>query len=93
MTPTHPYSPDHATPPGWTLDEALAEPSMSQAELARRAGLSTKRIDRIIRGKAPIASDSARRLERATGVPDRIWNNLESRYQEHQARLAEVERL
>ncbi len=33
------------------------------------------------------------RIERATGVPERLWNNLESRYQEHQARLAEVERL
>jgi len=33
------------------------------------------------------------RIERATGVPARLWNNLESRYQEHQARLAEVERL
>ncbi|MDE0652416.1 MAG: HigA family addiction module antitoxin [bacterium] len=90
MTSTHPYSPDHATPPGWTLEETLTELSMSQAELARRTGLSTEHIDRIIRGKAPIAGDTARRLERATGLPERLWNNLESHYQEHQARLAEA---
>ena len=93
MTPTHPYTPDHATPPGWTLEEVLAELSMGQAELARRTGLSPEHIDQIIRGKVPIAGDTARRLERATGVSERLWNNLESRYQKHQARLAEVERL
>ncbi|MCY4631928.1 MAG: hypothetical protein OXE75_13755 [bacterium] len=64
-----------------------------RAELARRTGRSTERIDQIIRGKVPVAGDTARRLERATGVPERLWNNLESRYQEHQARLAETERL
>ena len=86
---TYPYSPDYATPPGWTLEETLEELSMSQAELARRTGLSTKHINQIVRGKVPISTDSAWRLERATGVPDRLWNNLESRYQEHKARLAE----
>ena len=93
MTPTYPYSPDHATPPGWTLEETLAELSISPAELARRTGISPEHIDRIIRGKVPIACDTARRLECVTGVPKRLWNNLESRYREHQARLVEVERL
>ena len=86
---TYPYSPDYATPPGWTLEETLEELSMSQADLARRTGLSTKHINQIVKGKVPITTDAARRLERATGVPDRLWNNLESRYQEHRARLAE----
>ncbi|MCY4572307.1 MAG: HigA family addiction module antitoxin [Gemmatimonadetes bacterium] len=86
---TYPFSPDYATPPGWTLEEKLEELSMSQAELARRTGLSTKHINQIVRGKVPITTEVAWRLERATGVPDRLWNNLESRYQEHQARLAE----
>ena len=86
---TYPYSPDYATPPGWTLEETLEELSMRQAELARRTGLSTKHINQIVKGKVPITTDTARRLERATGVPDRLWNNLESRYQEHQARLVE----
>jgi len=90
---TYPYSPDYATPPGWTLEETLEELSMSQAELARRTGLSTKHINQIVRGKVPITTDTAWRLERATGVPDRLWNNLESRYQEHRARLAEEAQL
>ena len=89
MATTYPYRPDYATPPGWTLEETIDELSMSQADLARRTGLSTKHINQIMRGKAAITTDTARRLEHVTGVPDRIWNNLESRYQEHQARLAE----
>lgn len=86
---THPYRPDYATPPGWTLEEKLEELSMSQTELALRTGLSTKHVNRIVRGRVPVTTQVARRLERATGVPDRLWNNLESRYQEHRARLAD----
>jgi addiction module HigA family antidote len=86
---TYPHTPDYATPPGWTLEETLEELSMSQAELARRTGLSTKHVNQIVRGKVPITIEVARRLERATGHPARLWNNLESRYQEHRARLAE----
>ncbi len=84
---TYPYSPDYATPPGWTIEETLEELSMSHTELARRTGLSTKHIDQIVRDKVPITTDVAQRLERATGVPDRLWNNLESRYWEHRAGL------
>ena len=87
MMMTYPFSPDYATPPGWTLEETLEELSMSQAELARRTGLSTKHIHQIVRGMVPITTDVAQRLERATGVPDRLWNNLESRYREYRAGL------
>ena len=84
---THPYSPDYATPPGWTLEETLEELSMSHTELARRTGLSPEHIHQLVRGKVPITTDVAQRLERATGVPDRLWNNLESRYREYRAGL------
>ena len=84
---THPYSPDYATPPGWTLEETLEELSMSPTELALRTGLSPEHIHQLVRGMVPITTDVAQRLERATGVPDRLWNNLESRYREHRAGL------
>ena len=87
MMTTYPFSPDYTTPPGWTLEEILEELSMSRAELARRTGLSTKHIKQIVQGKVPITTDVAQRLERATGVPDRLWNNLESRYREYRAGL------
>lgn len=87
------YQPDYATPPGWTLQEVLDERSMSQADLARRTGLSPKLISQIVNGLAPITAGTAVRLERAAGVPARLWINLESRYREHQVRLADEEEL
>ena len=87
------YEPDYATPPGWTLQEVLDERSMNQADLARRTGLSPKLVSQIVNGRAPITAATAVRLERATGIPARLWANLESRYREHQVRLSENEDL
>jgi len=87
------YAPDYATPPGATLLEVLEDQGMSQAELARRTGLSTKHISQISTGRAPISIEVALKLERATGVPARVWNNLESRYREQLARTDEQKRL
>lgn len=87
------YAPDYAVAPGETLLEVLEEEGMSQAELARRTGLSTKHISQIANGHVPISTDVAIRLERATGVAARLWNNLESRHQERLARIQEDERL
>ena len=80
------YEPDYATPPGWILQEVLDERSMNQADLARRTGLSPKLVSRIVNGRAPITAAAAVRLERATGIPARLWANLESRYRERQVR-------
>jgi HTH-type transcriptional regulator/antitoxin HigA len=51
-------------------------------------GLSVKHINEVIKGIAPITHDTAICLEQVTGVPARIWNNLEANYQEQRARLA-----
>ena len=83
------FAPDYAVPPGETLVELLEERGMSQVELARRTDLSTKHINQIAKGRAPISNDVALRFERVIGVPARLWLNLESGYQEGLARLAD----
>ena len=83
------FAPDYAVPPGETLVELLEERNMSQAELARHTDLSAKHINQIVKGHTPISSDVAFRFERVTGVPGRLWLNLENRYQERLARLAD----
>ena len=85
------YEPDSAAPPGWTLEEVLEEKLMTRADLARRTGLPLKLVGRIVNGRAPITADTAVRLERETGIPARLWINLESRYREHQVRLGKNE--
>lgn len=87
------YEPDHVFPPGETLVEVLAERGMTQAELAARTGLSAKHINQIVKGIAPISPDTALRLESTTGVPARVWSNLEIAYREHETRQERAERL
>ena len=84
-----PFKPDYAVPPGQTLRETIETLGVGQRELADRAGLSTKHVNQIIKGIAPITHETAIKLERVTGVPARMWNNLEANYREQLARLAE----
>lgn len=79
---THPFRPDYVVPPGETLRDRLAEMNLSQAELAARAGLSTKHVNQIVQGVAPITLDTAIALDRITGIPARLWNRLEAEYRE-----------
>ena len=84
---THKFDPDYAVPPGRTLQETIDSLGIDQRELAERTGISTKTLNLIIKGKAPLSQQTAMLLERVTNVPARIWNNLEASYQEQLARL------
>lgn len=90
---TFPYEPDYAVPPGATLRDTLDELGISQRDLADRTGLSTKTVNQVVQGVAPLTHDTALKLEQATGVPARMWNNLEANYREHLARIRHDERL
>jgi addiction module HigA family antidote len=91
--PVFGYEPDYAVPPGETLAEVLEVRGMSQAELARRTGVSAKHINLILKGTAPITPDTALKLERVLNIPARIWNALEVNYQGHLSRLSEAREL
>jgi addiction module HigA family antidote len=64
------FSPDIAIPPGETLQEFLDSLAMTQVDLAKRTGLTTKTINEIIKGKAPITQETALKLESVFGI---IW--------------------
>lgn len=87
------HTPDYATPPGETLRQTIDDLGMTQADLALRVGLSAKTINQIIQGEHPLSQKTAILLERATGVPARMWNNLEMQYQERRARKIDREDL
>jgi HTH-type transcriptional regulator / antitoxin HigA len=89
----HEYAPDSVLPPGETLRETLEALPMSQAELSTRTGLSTKHINQIVQGVAVLSHDTAIALERATGVPARLWNSLEANYRDYLARKRERDEL
>jgi len=87
------YRPDYAVPPGNTLQETIDALGMDQKELALRTGLNKKTINQIIKGIHPLTPETALRLERSTGVPAVMWNNLESNYRDQLARLLDEETL
>jgi HTH-type transcriptional regulator / antitoxin HigA len=87
------YAPDYLVLPGEVLEEYLETYSMTQAELSDRTGLTKKTINEIIKGKSPISSETALKLERSLGRPAHFWNNLERQFQEDRSRFAEKKRL
>lgn len=82
------WSPDWATHPGEHLAEGIEARGWSQAEFARLAGLTTKHVSTIVRGKAPVTAETAVRLERVLGMKAYIWTGLQARWNLHLARLA-----
>ena len=89
----YPYEPDYAVAPGRTLEETINNLGIDQRELASRTGLSAKHVNQIIKGTAPLTQETAIRLERVTGVPARMWNNLEAQYREQIVRIEARDRL
>ena len=83
------YSPTYAVPPGETLLETIESLGMSHTDLAIRTGLTPETVDKIGQGKAPITPEMALRFELVLGVPARFWMNLERRYREALATLAQ----
>lgn len=79
---SYPFRPDYVSPPGDTLRDLLKELNLSQAELATRAGLSTKHVNQIMQGQAPITLETAIVLERITWMPAAFWNRREADYRE-----------
>ena len=77
----------YAVPPGETLQDLLDEQGLSQRDLARRADLSPKHVNKLLQGLVPLSADVAVRLERVTGTPARIWNRLEAAYRSDLERL------
>lgn len=87
------FQPDYAIAPGLTLAETLEAMGMTQAELSKRAGLTPKTINGIVKGKEPLTSETALRLQRSLGIKASFWNRLETNYREALAAQEESHRL
>jgi len=87
------FEPDFAIAPGETLKETMESLNMAQKELAVRTGLTVQSLNRIFKGEQPITYETANKLELTTGVPARMWNNLEAQYREQLAKIEERKQL
>lgn len=77
--------------PGETILELLEVNYMTQLDLAKKMGINKKTVNEIIRGKAPITTSTALKLEYVFKIPASFWNNLESSYRETLERKKDVE--
>jgi addiction module HigA family antidote len=93
MAGTHTFNPDYAVPPGATLCELIKEHAISQRELAERTGLTRKTINEIIKGKAPLTSETAQKLELVLQAPAQFWNERERLYRQRIALKEHEEKL
>ena len=67
--------------PGEILhEEFLAPLGISQYRLAKDISVPPRRINEIVHGKRAISADTALRLARYFGSSERLWLNLQARY-------------
>jgi len=68
----------NAIHPGDFLAEILEESSLSQAEFARRIGVSPMRISHVLKGSRPVTAELACRFAKAFGQTPMYWMNLQA---------------
>ena len=81
MTEVGTFDPDWISPPGDTIEDLLEERNWTQAELAKRTGFTTKHVNELVKGKAALTPDAARRLSSVLGAPVEFWLVREAKYQ------------
>lgn len=78
-----------ATHPGEVLLEEYIKPlKLTQAALAKELGISTNRLNELVRGKRGMTADTALRLARRFNTSAEFWMNLQSAYELTEARMA-----
>lgn len=77
-----------ATHPGEVLLQEYIKPlGLTQAALASELGISTNRLNELVRGKRGITADTALRLASRFKTSPEFWMNLQSAYELSEARL------
>ena len=72
--------------PGEMLKDELEARGMSQRKFAGLIGMPYTAFNEIINGKRPITTDTALKIEAATGIAANIWRGLQSDYDMQTAR-------
>ena len=69
--------------PGESLKERLEEMGLSEAEFAKKCGLSEETISAFISGQIPVTDEFASVLETASNVPAKLWIGLQKGYDDY----------
>lgn len=74
--------------PGSLIRQALQAQGMTQADLARAAGLSPKHISLLVTGQTTLTVDVALKIEAALAFPADVLLSAETAYRLAMARLS-----
>ena len=81
------------THPGEILAEEFLKPmELTQVEAARRMGISTNRLNELVRGKRGVTAATAIRLADLLGTTPELWLNLQATWDLWQAYRSEHRR-
>ena len=74
------------------LEEFLVPLGLTQAEAARRMGVSTNRLNELVRAKRGVTAETALRLAQLLGTSPEFWLNLQMTFDLWHALRAERRR-
>ena len=77
MIPTH-REPTH--PGEYVLEEFLDPLKMTQAQAAEKMGISTNRMNELVRGKRGVTADTALRLAKLFKTSPQFWMHMQATY-------------
>lgn len=80
------FNPNWCTHPGDHLEEFVELSGLSQAAFARKANLTPKLLNTILKGKAPVRAATAVKLEHVTDRKAEMWMALQSAWDLFQAK-------
>lgn len=82
----HELQPSEPIHPGEMLKDELEARGLSQKKFAAIIGMPYTAFNEIINGKRPITTDTALKIEAATGIAANIWLDLQADYNMQTAR-------
>ena len=80
--PRNAFSPGPAIHPGQILLEEFLKPlEMTQAAAARTLGMSTVRLNELVRGKRGVTADTALRLAQFFKTTPQFWMHMQANFE------------
>jgi addiction module HigA family antidote len=70
------------------LEEYIKPLGLTQAALAKELGISTNRLNELVKGQRGMTADTALRLSGRFHTSAEFWMNLQSAYELTEARIA-----
>lgn len=82
---------DYIVSTGDHIEGWLDDHEITQAELARRLGVTAKHVSELCSGKASLTQSLALKLEQVTGTPADIWMRIETSYRQALAKAEQIQ--